>query len=302
MKLIRPPIKCQGIKIKLVPWIKDKISNISNYEVWYEPFMGSGAVGFNIEPNTAVFGDTNPHLIKFYNDIKSETITYKSVKEHLTQESFKLLSGKDGYYKEVRERFNKTPNSFDFIFLNRCCFNGMIRFNSNGKFNVPFCQKPNRLSKSYITKISNQIKEVSGIIKRNNYSFAVCNFNELISRASAGDIIYCDPPYIDRYCDYFNGWKQEDEINLFECLNKTEAKFILSTWHSNKYRKNSYIEKIWDNFFIDTKEHFYYLGASQKNRNAVREALVSNFKDNSVSKNKVFDFQPRQNFRQTILI
>ena len=111
-----PPIKCQGIKTKLIDWIRIHIPKITG--TWYEPFMGSGVVGFNILPEKAVFGDTNPHLIKFYNDIKNGLLTPESIKTFLQQEAIKLNEGKDDYYKEVRTRFNKHPNSYDFLFLN----------------------------------------------------------------------------------------------------------------------------------------------------------------------------------------
>jgi DNA adenine methylase len=289
MKIIVPPIKCQGIKTKLIPWIKEKISSFEDKGVWYEPFMGSAVVGFNIRPQCAVFGDNNPHLIRFYNDVKCGDINHLNVRQYLEIESRKLSDGADDYYKEVRQRFNERPNSLDFLFLNRACFNGMMRFNSKGLFNVPFCKKPKRFSKAYVTKISNQVKNISSIIKLKDYSFIVCDFGELIKRASCDDIIYCDPPYIDRYSDYFNSWTQDDENRLFEVLNSTKAKFLLSTWHSNKYRKNIYIEKMWNAFFIDTQSHFYHLGANEKNRNPMTEALVSNFEPPEMKKH--FDLQ-----------
>ena len=67
-KIIVPPIKCQGIKTKLVNDIRKQIP-INFNGIWIEPFMGSGVVGFNIQPKKAIFADTNPHLINFYNDI-----------------------------------------------------------------------------------------------------------------------------------------------------------------------------------------------------------------------------------------
>ena len=63
-----PPIKIQGIKTKLVPLIKKNVV-VDRDSVWYEPFMGSGVVGFNVMPQRAVFADTNPHIIAFYNQI-----------------------------------------------------------------------------------------------------------------------------------------------------------------------------------------------------------------------------------------
>jgi DNA adenine methylase len=64
MKVIVPPIKCQGIKTKIVPLIK-QIMQLNGTGRWIEPFMGSGVVGFNVMPQNAIFADTNPHLYQF---------------------------------------------------------------------------------------------------------------------------------------------------------------------------------------------------------------------------------------------
>ena len=223
--MIIPPIKCQGIKTKLTEWIKNKLPE--NYNIWYEPFMGSGVVGFNIKPNKAIFCDTNPYIINFYNDIKTGVITSDKMKLFLLSESIKLNKYSNDYYMEVRERFNKNPNSYDFIFLNRSCFNGMMRFNSKGNFNVPFCKKNNRFSRSYITKIVNQIKNIEMLLETYDYQFTTQSFNNTINYATKNDIIYCDPPYIDRYSDYFNAWRHDDEVSLFNMLLNTKSKFIL---------------------------------------------------------------------------
>ena len=68
----------------------------------------------------------------------------------------------------------------------------------------------------------------------------------------------------------------------------SEAKFVLSTWLSNKYRVNNYIFEIWKDCFVTTKEHFYHVGAKESNRNAVYEALLSNVKlKNSISNSEM---------------
>ncbi len=275
MSIFVPPLKCQGIKTKLVKWISGKVPD--DFNIWYEPFMGSGVVGFNINPRKAIFGDTNPYIIQFYNDIKNATITSEIARSFLTQESAKLLTGKDDYYRTVRERFNRFHSSLDFLFLNRSCFNGMIRFNSKGDFNVPFCKKPHRFTKAYISKICNQISGLSNLMKDKEWYFVCDTFSQIIKKASPNDIIYCDPPYIDRYADYFNAWTAIDEKSLFSALMVTDAKFILSSWHHNKYRENTYIHSLWSQFNVDTKEHFYHLGAQEHHRNAIIEALITNF-------------------------
>ncbi len=275
-KIIVPPIKCQGIKTKLACDIKEQIP-IDFDGVWVEPFMGSGVVGFNIQPNNAVFSDTNPHLINFYNDIKYGKIDENNIKMFLLEEAKKLQKNGDIYYKEVRSRFNKNPNSFDFLFLNRACFNGMMRFNQKGEFNVPFCKKPNRFAQSYITKITNQIKNIRIIIQKHNYNFICDTFDNVINKTKDNDLIYCDPPYIDRYSDYYNGWSEKDEQNLFNCLNNNNCKFILSSWHHNKYRENKYIKNLWGGFNIHFIEHKYFVGGTKKSMNNMTEVLITNF-------------------------
>jgi DNA adenine methylase len=163
-KTIIPPIKCQGIKTKLVSWIKAIIPDDFN-GYWIESFMGSGVVAFNMMPKKAILADNNPHLINFYQAIQKDKITANIAKTFLEQEG-KLLEKSNGeYYYFVRERFNQEQNPLDFLFLNRACFNGMIRFNNKGYFNVPFCRKPQRFAKAYITKICNQIQVISNILK-----------------------------------------------------------------------------------------------------------------------------------------
>ena len=271
-----PPLKCQGIKTKLVEWIKDHaILNADG--IWIEPFMGSGVVGFNVRPYRAIFADVNPHIINFYNSIKHGKITAGIAKEFLEKEGSLLQSKGEDHYYEIRERFNKDGNSLDLLFLNRACFNGVMRFNKKGGFNVPFGHKPERFSKAYITKIANQIKYVTQATSQYDWQFVCADFRKTISVATQKDFIYCDPPYIGRHVDYFNSWSEKDEQELYDLLSAAPAKFILSTWHSNQYRTNFAIEKYADRFTVLTREHFYHVGASEKNRNPMLEAIILNY-------------------------
>lgn len=275
-KIYIPPLKIQGIKTKLVPAIHDLILN-TNFEKWVEPFMGSGVVGFNLAPSNALFCDNNPYIINLYNDIKGNNITAKIAKEFLISEGLKLEKLNEQHYYDIRDRFNKYHNSLDFLFLNRSDFNGMIRFNKKGDFNVPYGHKPKRFSQAYITKICNQINYVQSMTSKNNWIFLCQNFEDTLKDIKTSDIIYCDPPYIGRHVDYYDTWDENSEKELHKNLINTGAKFILSTWHHNKYRKNEYIEKIWKNCNIKTTEHFYFIGAKEINRNSMIEALLYNF-------------------------
>lgn len=285
MKTLIPPIKSQGIKTKLVPWIRSVIpENFSG--VWIEPFMGTGVVAFNIAPKRAVLCDTNPHLINFYNAVKSQDITAASARLYLEAEGKALLNRGGEHYYYIRDRFNAHHRPLDFLFLNRAGFNGMIRFNSRGQFNIPFCHKPGRFSKAYVTKIVNQIDWVSSLLKVKDFSFKTQSFGETIERAGREDIVYCDPPYIGRHVDYFNGWDDSCERALFSSLSRSSAKFILSTWHHNDYRKNEYVHSLWDKFDIITKRHHYHIGGFERNRNPVTEALIVNFEASNIKQRK----------------
>jgi DNA adenine methylase len=299
-KVVIPPIKSQGIKTKLVPWINALVPEYRGQ--WIEPFMGTGVVAFYVKFDEFLLSDINPHLINFYNEVKYKKITPLSVKEYLEIEGLNLKKADNcGYdhYKYVRDRFNSTFYPLDFLFLSRAGFNGMIRFSSKGKWNIPFCKKPERFSQSYITKIVNQVSKVSQLIN-DNWTFVNKDFREIIPLATEDDFIYCDPPYHGRYVDYYNGWTDEDENDLYELLLNTKARFILSTWHHNDYRQNNMINQYWNRFNIVTKDHFYYSGGKIENRNSIVEALVFNFETN-ICEHNYEPYKPIEKEFQTTL-
>ncbi|MCB0456915.1 MAG: Dam family site-specific DNA-(adenine-N6)-methyltransferase [Flavobacteriaceae bacterium] len=275
MKTFVPPIKSQGIKTKLVEWIATNVKEI-DFERWVEPFMGTGVVAFNVHPKKALLCDSNPHLINFYKAIQNKEITSGLVRKYLNEEGQKLLETNGEHYYLVRERFNKSGNSLDFLFLSRSCFNGMMRFNKKGGFNVPFCKKPTRFAQALITKITNQVENISQIIELGDYEFKHQDFRATLSELKKSDLVYSDPPYIGRHVDYFDSWSEEEEIILNDGLESSNCKFILSTWLSNKYRTNDYVFSVWKDSYVATKEHFYHVGGKETNRNAVYEALLSN--------------------------
>lgn len=275
-KIYVPPIKIQGIKTKLVPLIMDNIIMQEN-SVWIEPFMGSGVVGFNVAPQNAIFADTNPHIINFYNKIKDGEITSYTVRQYLEHEGKLLEQGDDEYYYLVRQRFNKDHSPLDFLFLNRSCFNGMIRFNRDNDFNVPYGHKPQRFSKAYVTRIVNQVAHIESLLKQHSWEFICQPFEDTIAMAGKDDFIYCDPPYIGRHVDYFDSWDEHLEIALHEALVASGTKFMLSTWDHNDFRVNEYISSVWGDCRKITQEHFYHVGAKEKNRNPITEALLTNY-------------------------
>lgn len=275
-----PPIKCQGIKTKIVPEIARLVDKLPEGR-WIEPFCGSGVVALNLRPARALLADTNSHLIKFYQDIQNGTLTVSSVRGFLENESKELKHGGEDYYYEVRNRFNNSPSSLDFLFLNRSCFNGVMRFNKRGKFNVPFCRKPDRFSPAYITKICNQVRTIAEVLQVTQWEFVTSDFRAVLALATESDFVYADPPYAGRHADYFNSWDDQDEDALAEALGNLPCRFILSTWHSNEFRTNHRIKSQWESkhgrFHVLTREHYYHVGATEDLRHPMVEALITNF-------------------------
>jgi len=273
-----PPLKCQGIKTKLVREIK-RLADSQNFRRWVEPFCGSCVVALNVQPKHALLADSNVHIVRLYQEIQSGALTPALAKAFLMDEGEKLRTGGEAHYYAVRERFNARPTSLDFLFLNRSCFNGVMRFNRYGKFNVPYGHKPKRFAQAYITKITNQIRRIADVVAACDWGFVATDFRQTLASARAGDFVYADPPYAGRHVDYFNSWSEADETELKNRLKQLPCPFVLSTWHSNEFRTNTMIERHWSDpcFHLLTREHFYHVGSTEDLRHPMIEALITNF-------------------------
>ena len=268
-----PPIKIQGIKTKLVPLIEQSIV-WNNDGRWIEPFMGSAAVALNIAPQKALLCDTNVHLINFYKCIQSDEMNGIKVKEYLKKEGKILLNEGQKHYYYIRDRFNSEGSSFDFLFLSRSCFNGMMRFNKKGGFNVPFCRKPERFRQALMTKVVNQVEWAAKVIKNSDWEFKSQNWQKTLSECSESDLLYCDPPYVGRHTDYFNSFTDEEAIELADALKASGKEFAFSNWLENKYRRNEYVYEHFDKYQWRQITHFYHVGASENLRNEMQEVLI----------------------------
>ena len=271
--MIVPPIKCQGIKTKIVPFIKEKVERNPD-GVWIEPFVGTGVVAFNIVPQKAVLCDKNQYIIALYQGIQNGTITSQTVREFLEYHGERLEQQGASYYKIMRDKFNQNGDPLYFLFLNRSDFNGMIRFNRHGQFNVPFCQKPNRFSKAYVTKICNQVANVANIMKDKDWTFRCCPWQEAFDVAKENDYIYLDPPYIGRDTSYVGEWPEEEAVQLAEYAHSTPANVCLSMWKENEFRKNEHLFEYWSDFVWHEQDHFYHIGAKEHNRHPMIEVLA----------------------------
>lgn len=273
IKAKAPPIKIQGIKTKLIPWIADAIIWNGSGR-WIEPFMGSCAVALNIAPERAILCDTNEHLINFYKGVQSGDITPALVRDFLEHEGDQLLTIGEDHFYEIRKRFNENKNPLDLLFLNRSCFNGVMRFNKKGGFNVPFCRKPERFRPALITRISNQVAWAANVINGKEWTFKCQTWSDTLSEAGPEDFVYLDPPYIGRHADYYNKWNEKEADELSDAIKQLPSGFAYSMWKGNKYRENDHLTSHFENYPIETFSHFYHVGSSESLRNEMEEALV----------------------------
>ncbi len=151
---------------------------------YFEPFVGGGAVFFDLLPEKAFLSDLNNELVITYNVIKNNIDELaKSLKKHKYEKE---------YFLKIRTKDPKKLSDIEvasrFIYLNRTCFNGMYRVNSKGGFNVPFGKYSNPL----ICDEQN-LRRVSKVLK--NVEIKCQDYKEVLKKAKKGDFVYFDPPY-----------------------------------------------------------------------------------------------------------
>ena len=276
--MIVPPIKIQGKKTKIVPKIMEIADELLNdhpeIDTWVEPFLGSGVVAFNCPGRIkkVIVNDINPHIIKFYKGIADNSITADNIREVFDIHNQNLIKDGYDYYNQIKNRFNQSFDTMDFLFLTRTGFNGVMRFNGSGKWNVPFCKLNNRLSKNVIEDLTSSVDELSRLFKSKDFTFYNKSFEDVIESAPENSIFYCDPPYYGLQVQYFKGWRKEDEIRLNEMLK--DKMFIYSTWLEDGIKENPMIDEYWGECEIEGKKHKYNVAEKAEKRNQVIEGLI----------------------------
>lgn len=217
---MHPFVKWAGGKRQLLNRINDKKPKI--YHKYYEPFIGGGAVLFDLQPQKAVIGDINPALINAYKQIRDQVenvMNYVDIyDEKIQQEGLELDERKKIYYS-IRKLFNEKILSQEYdaqaagllIFLNKHCFNGLYRCNSKGEFNVPYNRSVrNSYEREDMLLVSSYLQ---------NVDIKCVDFANVCQKADTGDFVFLDSPYApvkaDSFVDYTKeGFSKEDHLRL----------------------------------------------------------------------------------------
>lgn len=176
---------------------------------YFEPFVGGGAVFFDLQPKNATISDLNSELITTYLVIRDNA-------EPLMESLKKHIYDKD-YFLKIRAMDPAAMSDLDvasrFIYLNRTCFNGMYRVNSKGQFNVPFGKYKNP-----IICDENNLRAVSRALK--GVEILNVDYQSAVSKARDGDFVYFDPPYYpvsstSSFTSYTkDGFAEKEQIEL----------------------------------------------------------------------------------------
>jgi len=275
MNKIQPFLKWAGGKRQLLPEIRKHIPQEFNH--YYEPFVGAGAVLFDLEPNKAIINDVNSELINVYKVIKN------NIEELI--EDLKKHKNEPDYFYEIRgmdrtkeyKQLSPVKKASRLIYLNKTCFNGLFRVNSRGEFNVPFGKYKN-------PKIVNEeiLRATNIYFNNNQISILNTDFTKAVSNAQKGDFVYFDPPYdplteTSSFTSYsLNGFNKDDQERLRDTFLELHNRgcYVLLSNSDTEFIKEIYdhpnikIEKVYANRNINSKG---------SGRGKISEVLIRNY-------------------------
>ncbi|MEH2300028.1 MAG: DNA adenine methylase [Nostoc sp.] len=264
----RPFLKWAGGKSRLIQQYIPYFPK--SYKNYYEPFLGGGAIFFYLQPTAAILTDINAELINTYCCVKDHVEELISIlKEH------KIRHDKD-YYYSVRNNPGGTDieKAARLIYLNKTCFNGLYRVNSQGRFNVPLgrYENPNICSEVLLREASKALS--TSKIKQTDF-VDVLNY-----ATNSDDFIYFDPPYYPvSETSYFTAYSryrfaEDQQVKLkdvFENLAERGVKIMLSNSDCE------FIRNLYSSFNIYTISASRAINSNAKKRGKITELLVTSY-------------------------
>ena len=258
--------------------------NINNY-TYFEPFLGAGAVFLYLQPKKAVINDSNEQLILTYNVIKD------NIDELITLlKKYQKKNNEDSFYKirnidREPEKFIKLSNiekAARLIFLNKTCFNGLYRVNSQGLFNVPYGKYKNPSICEEIV-----LRQISDYFNSSSISILNCDFEDAVEKADKKSFVYFDPPYHSPNKTNFTGYQadgfNEDEQkrlrDLIIRLTNRGVKCLLSNSDTD-YIQELYKNKLFKIISVQAKRA---INSDSAGRGNVNEVLIKNWENSQIT-------------------
>ena len=274
-KTIKPFVGWAGGKSQLLPEIETEIKRAGQFDTYYEPFVGGGAVLFDLLPQKAVINDYNQELINAYRTIRDDL-------PDLLAELSKLHNSKDDFYK-IRAwdrepdyaNLSKAKKAARFIYLIKTCFNSLYRVNRKGYFNTPYCHK-----RTIQIVDQDNLTAIRQYLNNNEIAITSGDFAKVLTQVKPNSLVYLDPPYVPltataSFTSYtsvgFNKSDQECLAQSCQHLDRIGAKFIASN------SDTELVHELYQQFNIRTVYAKRNINANGKKRGAVAEVLITNF-------------------------
>ncbi len=232
-KSISPFVKWAGGKGQLLERLKDRTPN--DFDTYFEPFIGGGALLFELKPQKAVIGDINEQLINVYKQLQIEPRNViKAIKK------IESIPCNKEYYYQIREEYNTrisngildSNTAGMMIWINKHCFNGLYRVNGKGLFNVPYNNNDMAKSMDEVNLVN-----IGYYLANSKIDIRCQDFENICKEVKKGDFVYFDSPYVPisetaNFTDYTkDGFSYEDHerlAELFKRLDGVGAKVMLS--------------------------------------------------------------------------
>ena len=188
------------MKTQLLKWIGNKQRFAHEIAGWFpqdirtyrEPFIGSGAVLATLQPEHAVASDVLGPLIGIWQMLQQDPAGLIAG-YHERREAFigRDLADRKAWYRDLRDRYNASPNALDLLFLSRSCYGGVIRFSKKGAMNTPLGPHRPITGAAFASRVERWGPRVGGV------TFVHQGYQSSLQAAVEGDLVYCDPPYAD---------------------------------------------------------------------------------------------------------
>lgn len=267
----RPFLKWAGGKRQLLPELLDRVP--PTFKTYFEPFVGGGALFFSLQPILAHLTDINPDLINIYQVIQTDVeALIEDLQQHCnTADYFYTLRNADR--SPTYQSWTAVQKASRLIYLNKTCYNGLYRVNSKGYFNTPYgsYKKPTIVDINNLRACHVALQEVE---------LGVASFAAVLTKASTGDFVYFDPPYVPvsataNFTSYSqDGFGLEMQVKLRDVcveLDRQGVQFMVS---------NSYapiVLDLYNAFKVETVEAARAINSNAAKRGKVQEVIVTNY-------------------------
>lgn len=272
---MNPVLKYRGGKSREISQFLQHIPNDFNHYI--EPFFGGGAVYFNIKPKSAIINDINKRLMTFYQQLRDDypkmrrqlnelqkkyeanQLAYKKLKAKTPNE--RVLNANEDLYYYIRKLFNNPDDAYLdgvlYFFINKTAYSGMIRYNNNGEYNVPFGRYAN-FNTQLVTQQHSDLLQSAELFN--------LDYREVFDMAEINDFMFLDPPYDCVFNDYgnnnlINGFDESEHRRLaadFRNLSCRALMIVGKTPLTEELYGKYIFGEYYKNYAVNIKNRFNY--------------------------------------------